>query len=536
MDEATLQHEHVWSTPLEARNITRAEWNWVGVVSGIILALTVAPILWGYLIAPDGWKFGGIIYNWQDSYSYLAKIWQGVRGEWVFTNPYSIETGPPIYALYLNYLLLGHLAAWLQLDTTFVFHAARIAGGAILLFTLYAFLARIFSTVADRRFAFLICALGSGLGWLAVLFGKITPDLWQTELSPFLSMHSNPHFPLAIAAFIWVVDLVCIEPTLQVRDTLWMWAGLAASAVTLAITQPYALIVAAGVGVLWLVLGWMAGRRVEWRAAIRLAVVLAVAAPFALYDVWIVVSDPDIALFNAQDLAPTASVPELLLGGGLLLLLAVIGGVIALKRFAGHRDNRIELIAVLWGLVGVLMMYSPSLQQHRFAFALFIPLGVLAVIAIQQVRRLERPAARLAIMAMLSLTNILFLIVLFATLNHGNTNLFVTDAEWKAMQFLRAAVPQHTVVLASPEMGLYIPAWSGQRVVYGHPIETLHNTLRRTQVTAFYTGTLSDTAAFLAPVDVIFMGTRERALGSPQIPASYKQIYVDGDTAIYQRP
>jgi len=72
-------------------------------------------------------------------------------------------------------------------------------------------------------------------------------------------------------------------------------------------------------------------------------------------------------------------------------------------------------------------------------------------------------------------------------------------------------------VLTSPEMGLFIPAWSGRRVVYGHPFETVDAERTKARVTKFFAAATSDAeresllrewrAAF------VFVGPRERAIG-----------------------
>jgi hypothetical protein len=498
----------------------------------VTLALTV----WGYLTVPPASTFSGLVYNWQDNNTYLAKIRQGFRGDWVFTNPYSIEPGPPIYALYINYLLLGHIARWHGLETILIFHLARLVNGAILLFTIYVFVARSFNAVLDRRFAFLVCTVGSGFGWLALLFGHVAPDIWQTELSPFLSILSNPHYPLAIAAFIWLIDLVCVEQAPEPGSSIFQWALLVVGTLILAITQPYALVIVAFVAALWIGTDWLNRRHIEPLSLERLFVMVILAAPFALYDVWIVTTSADIAALYAQDIALTHPVFELLVGGGALLILGAIGVVFAVRRFLrdgpGHRS---ELTAILWLLVASLLMYAPSLQQRRFAFALFVPLGILSVQALKQFKRFDSPALRLAFVGLTSLTNIMFLLVILVAVNERSSYLFFAGSEWKGMMYLRSSVDQHSVVLASPEMGLYIPAWAGQRVVFGHTVETLHGLARFQEVRSFFTGQLNEPEMFLASVDVIFMGSRERSLGSPQIPPAYVQVFSDGDKVIYKR-
>ena len=95
--------------------------------------------------------------------------------------------------------------------------------------------------------------------------------------------------------------------------------------------------------------------------------------------------------------------------------------------------------------------------------------------------------------------------------------------------------PSGAVVLASPLMGLFIPAWSDQRVVFGHPHETLDAAMREHEVEQFFSGTLPDAEAFLRPVDYILAGPRERALGTPTLPNNYRPVFSEGDVTLYAR-
>jgi uncharacterized membrane protein len=78
------------------------------------------------------------------------------------------------------------------------------------------------------------------------------------------------------------------------------------------------------------------------------------------------------------------------------------------------------------------------------------------------------------------------------------------------------------VVLASPETGLFIPAWAGRRVVYGHPFETVNAERTKARVEAFFASGTSraERDAMLTDWNAafVFVGPRERALGMTEPP------------------
>ncbi len=65
------------------------------------------------------------------------------------------------------------------------------------------FFGRVFVEQRTRRLAFGLALFGSGMGWLASIFGIFSADFWVAEGYPFLSAYANPHFPLGLAIVLW---------------------------------------------------------------------------------------------------------------------------------------------------------------------------------------------------------------------------------------------------------------------------------------------------------------------------------------------
>ena len=59
---------------------------------------------------------------------------------------------------------------------------------------------------AQYTLALILALFGSGLGWISALFGGITSDFWVAEAYPFLSMYTNPHFPLGLGLLLIYFD------------------------------------------------------------------------------------------------------------------------------------------------------------------------------------------------------------------------------------------------------------------------------------------------------------------------------------------
>lgn len=513
--------------------VTHREWLWVAVAAAIILFVAVALNVLGYLAAPPDHHFAGMVYAFEDGQTYLAKIRQGMQGAWLYTLAYSADPGPP-FVLYTNYLFLGHVAAWVQVGPDILFHVARLFDGGLLLFTLYAFVARFFAGVSHRRFAFLLAAVGGGIGWLTVLLGHPTPDLLQPEMFPFLSIFANVHFPITMAALLWLCDLLVTDDT----SNRWqVWTLLVLGTLILATMAPYGLITISAVSTLWIADQVWLQRRLPRMAIARLSCVVIIAASFFAFYSWSLDANPSFTSLNSQDRTTSPPPWDYLAAGGLLLIPAFVEIWVILRRgFASLLLHANDFLLIVWTLLTIILMYLPFISaQRRYSVALFVPLAILAVRGMDAIPFLRSSGSRFTLLVTSSLTNVLLLLVIFLAVEGHAPSLFFTQNEWGALSYLNANGMPHALVLTSPELGLFIPAWTGQRVIYGHPDETLGASARKLEVTHFYADKFGSVDAFLKPVDYVVIGPRERALGTPQLPPEFALVYSAGDVQVFAR-
>jgi hypothetical protein len=140
-------------------------------------------------------------------------------------------------------------------------------------------------------------------------------------------------------------------------------------------------------------------------------------------------------------------------------------------------------------------------------------------------------------LAFSTLTN-LFLMAMFALgALAGELSFYLSDGEWKALAWLREEVAHDVVVLCAPQTGMFVPAWAGQRVVYGHEFETIKAERREAQVEAYWAGEMSpaEQESFLQENDVsyILVGPRELEIGGWE-PKSKELVFEAGDVRVYE--
>jgi len=202
---------------------------------------------------------------------------------------------------------------------------------------------------------------------------------------------------------------------------------------------------------------------------------------------------------------------------------------------ARRNANEPSLFLTIWLLAGILLVYFPSPIQRRFISGLYVPVAALAVFALHNLARNQQTLSRLALAVVFFSvpTNLLILYGGAQAARAQNSALYLERAELAAYHWLDRNAMSTDMVLAAPESGLYIPAYSDVRVIYGHPFETVQADARRAEVQSFYTGQLhrDELVEYLrsAQVDYVFYGPRERALGPlPELPGWQVVYSADG--------
>jgi hypothetical protein len=434
--------------------------------------------------------------------------------------------------IFTYHLLLGHVARWLGVSLDPVYHGARVLASELFLITAYHFIARFIEPVRQRVGVWLLFIFSSGAGWLAL--PTLTSDFWVSEAYPFLTLFSNAHFPLTWSSLLWLFEWTL--PGLAMPG--WRQWILVVWVITLqALIQPMVLL-SVGLLVGGMVLGrWLISRRFHLKEWLTLGGVGLASLPWLLNAFFVTRASSQLAGWNAQNLTPSPPWWDALLSGGLPLGLALVGVVIAARR-----RTACDQVLLYWFGLSLLALYAPFALQRRLSLGLWMPMILLAVLGWREglaprlPARWRRPLVALAAILMLLTNSLVYLTTTFAV-QERHPKLFLTTAEVVGLQWL-AKHATGQVVLASPELGLFIPAQTDARVIYGHPFETAAAEVHEQAVLNFFTGKVSDPSTFLQAYAVryIVAGPRERALGlSLTLPAGWKVVFQLGEVVIYGR-
>ncbi|MEL6272514.1 MAG: TRAP transporter large permease subunit, partial [Chloroflexota bacterium] len=394
-------------------------------------------------------------------------------------------------------------------------------------------------------FVFITAVVGSGLGWLVVLFGVQTPDLVIPEAYPLYSAFTNVHFPLAIAllAVIAGVLVMAFRPGFSDDPTVQN-GGLTVilSSFLLALIAPHALVPLPLAAAAVIAVDWVRRRKIYVYQFRWFMLLVLPAVPVAGYYVAEMRYNDAVGLWMAQNVTLTP-LPHIFLAGFALPLIVALPAIIrAVRNYEPDGDQ-----FMLWWLIAFLVMvYVPTSAQRRFAIGMMLPIAYFAVRALNDYwlhDRKEKVKGRL-LAAFYGLSGIsyvlLFLLWFQAAGSTTDPRFYLNDGYFRAFSWLQREADDDAVVLASEAVGLWVPGHAGMSTVYGHPYETLLADVRQQDVRDWYAAGSAADAICTSLVErdnvqYVVVGPLERPDGAtPACIETLTEVQQFGDVTLYE--
>ena len=434
---------------------TRKMWY---IIAGFIF-LIIFPYILGILLHSPDLVFMGFLQNPGDGYSYLAKMRQAFDGQWLFTLPFTAEPGSG-RLLFIYYYILGYLAKAFALPLIVVYHSARVINGFLFAVVSAIAITRIFKNDdSHREWMLFVLLLGSGAGWLIIGAQPPPSDLWVAEAYPFLAAYTNPHFPLALAILVATIAIWLAD---QFR---WKYLWLAFGGFFLSWLLPFGAVILLIIFAIDTVKNAVQERKLNLNAYLIYSLA---ALPYLLYSLWAIQSQPQLMIWNRQNVTSSAPFWQLIISFSPALIFA------AFSFFSLETYQRQEMrISLLWVWVALVICILPISLQRRFLVGLYIPLTLLAVYTITKIRNIRiKRYAQIGYLILSLPTNIIILVLALYGISTQSSDLYQSRSKLEAIQWLDQNTNSTDVVFASVKDGSILPGLAGVRVLYGHPYET----------------------------------------------------------------
>lgn len=519
------------------------------------IALVSVPYLWGHFHEPPGMVFMGFADHPYDQNSYLSRIQQASEGKFFIRRDFTLEEQRPLFFNPLTWTL-GVVCRFTGVTPLAAYYGALVFYALLLLAVLRWFIG-IF--VADRRaalFAFALCVFSSGLCWLIpyrhwlalatrspVESRNLVPiSYWIAETITFETILSFPQFSLTAALMLLGFGYM-VKGAGERTAGNGVRAGIAFS--FLSFVHTVDMVTVGVVSAAWCAAGLIRFRRGAARATASGAIAALVACPAFLYMLYLFTNEPVFIEWSKERFISPHPL-SYLIGYGLVLFLSLP----ELIRIA-RRGTLAEQFLAVWVIGVAILLYAPVSFQRRLSTAVHVPLCILAArfvfrLVLPLLRRWCAPrwggrieTAVLAALVLATSPDIFVKVSLCIREMRGNPNEFyLPRVDLEAMRWMKERHNEDAAVLSSYKSGLYLPAYTGNRVFVGHWSETLRfDEKRRIADWVFHApGRLEEKRGFLKAQGIryVYYGTFERMRGPFAIEGApfLETLYDRGGVAI----
>lgn len=540
------------------RIVVRSEWFYVSLFILAVLIITFIPYAYAYWFTPPDKQFMGVAFNIPDHFQYFSWMRESRTG-FLVANQLTPEPSTPLLFNFL-WWFLGRVEVVTGLDYIALFQITRWIAGAFTLAAVYYFCSLIFQSRLKRWTAFLIVVLAGGIGWIWAIdkyFGSgadiIFPrdfDVYTAEPNTFFSVLAFPHFTIALGLITIIFALILQGQRTQNLRYAW---GAAAVSLFLAVQHSYDLFTIYGVIAVYALFLLIRDRAIPWYM-VKLGLIVGFISVWpALQAFYITTADPVwkgvLSQFdNAGAWTPPPYRLPILMGIAWALAIWALDIRTPWKK----RDDT-HLFIMAWFLSHFFLIYLPLNFQIHLLSGWQVPIGILATIGIYtrilpwlQRRFQKTNPRRLAVYASAALIALVIPVNLYILgwrlldLRRAENPYFLQASEITALSYLESQVASDDVVLASLEIGQFVPARTGARAFLAHWAQTLDFYGKRDMVTAFFDGSTSDSERqnILTDysVDYVFYSPEEAGIGDydPAQAPFLEEVFARGDARVYK--
>lgn len=481
-------NQRSFGTPVQALeaaepHLRQRDWPFTAAVAILVLLLTSVPATYALLSTPPDRYYTGVVYNIPDHNQYFAWMRDLAHAN-LAPNRLTAEPNEPAL-FHLLWWSTGRVAATLNISVGTAFGTLRVVAAAAMLAVAYAFFRLVIADQSQRRLAFIVFALGGGLGvlWVAVKYLRDMPDapfpfdIYTSEPNSFFLALAFPHFAVALTLMIAMIGLTLLS---YQRQQLRYAVGAGILGALVGLQHAYDLLTIAAVLVLFGLLVWWRDRRFP-AFLLKAGIIIALfTVPPGAYLSYLVLTDATwggkLEQFdNAGAWTPGLIHLPILLGAPLLLALFAFR-----PRMLRSTDNG-ELLIAGWFLVHFALVYLPVSFQIHLLLGWQVPIAVLASTTLIRVARhcATKGIGRLgafAVAAFLGLcvvTNLYLVLWRVVDLGRHEAPYYLTSNEVAALRWLEQHTSREDVVLGRLEINQHVPVWTDARAFLAHWAGTL---------------------------------------------------------------
>ncbi len=466
----------------------------VGIIFAVCIGMLQTALYWLRTPRESVFLFGHNFIN--DYYYYLHLMRQGFEGQWGVTSWMTPELFPPRF-LNTTFLLLGYLGSIFPFGVFTQpawYTIGRIVGGTMFLVLMYCLIRVVFPQSLGKRIGAFLMVLFSTAFWNISNGTPTVPRLiheW-TELDPLFRLS---YIPSHLWSKVFFLGTLLALVYIYKREKIGMWIGVGVvSALFMGFSSP---VIIATAGIVYV------GMFV-WGVIQTRSIAIIFRTPWILFSFVVGLISLVVALYHRsvqQDVFPwtsylvweTVKYPiglwEYAASFGPALPLGILGFFIGKKRYPFF-----AVLFLLWGISGFLGLFVFAkllpLSNIRFLEGYqYIPITLLAVWGVAWIGR-KKPVFWI-LTALFCLYGIIGMWASFQEhvgyirANTTNSQVYVPKTWMEVFSYLEHQFGKGTV-LAPYELSSMIPALTGKRAVAGHPMMTVDDKEKASEIGRFF--------------------------------------------------
>lgn len=451
------------------------------------LIISIIPDFYRISITPAGKTYTLLHNHLTDYYYYLSLMRQGFEGNWLLTTRMTPETFQPVFAQTF-FALLGNLARVFHVSLPVTYLVSRIVTGVILMLVVLLLVRKIFKNRYYRIFACLMVFFSTGFWTVSSVSGKLSVNqflTFWTRMDPILRTTYLPHHVISTA--LGILSIVLLSEALERSDLKKVIPAGICGFLAGFIYFASMINILGGVVIAFMTFLCVSfikkQKGVPGKTFFFLIYFGISVLSFAYLLVLAKTTFPWSSYANAGERFTFGFfVSEYIgaLGPALLLALLGIGTVIRGKSWL----PKLLLGWAIFPFAGLLIInkiYWQFADIYYLEAASYIPLGILAVYGwkVLEQRIFHKIKGSAVIFAVILILYFIPPLVFsfqkeISRYSPYLYNIYIPDEILAGIRWLDINTPAQSVVLAGGYFGSIIPAFTHNRVVYGHPASTFN--------------------------------------------------------------
>lgn len=462
------------------------------------ILISVLPDIQRIRQTPPGTTFPLIHNHHNDYFSYLSYMHSGLEGDWLTTVRISSAHYQP-QPIYTFFVALGHLSRISGISLPWMYFAARIVFGILLQLSCLLLLQRIFSRARDRLSGLFLLAFSSGFWTFTAVDQSWQIDQYLsfwTRFDPIMRTTFLPHH--TAATMLIILSILAVHKAIHAHRVVYaILAGFLGFSGGILYHGAVTNVVGAfGIFFAIIVIGYTVnklwGRSIFAPPLFTIRIFLHHIGPFTLYGSMSMLSLLYVYYLSQTTWPWTISnnlaneftfwLPffDYLMMLGPTTLLTIIGSK---KLFSA--TSFLPFLLAGWALFPFIGIYFITPHYPRYGNMIFmeaahyIPLAILAVYGLQQIRSWAGKYGSKASLAALIILALYFIPAQadsvqkeINTYSTGLYNFYIPDPVTEGFVWLDSHTPKGSTVLSGGLFGAIIPAFTHNYVVFGDDMET----------------------------------------------------------------